>query len=227
MIGLNGSLTDITDQRRATAQIKENLNFVDTLLESIPLPVYLKDKQGRYVRLNKAFGKLFSIDIDAWLGKTAYDFLDAPAAALGHAKDSELMAARGTQTYESSLALDGRTVDVLYSKAALTKADGSLIGLVGTIVDISDQKSAERALLLAKEVAESASRSKSEFLANMSHEIRTPMNGIIGMTDLALQVGKIDDIAVGDGEMPNPGCAEIQRHRATQSARADNQNARV
>ncbi|MCP5002710.1 MAG: response regulator, partial [Planctomycetes bacterium] len=39
-------------------------------------------------------------------------------------------------------------------------------------------------LVMAKEVAEYATRIKGEFLANMSHEIRTPMNGIIGMTDI-------------------------------------------
>ena len=44
-----------------------------------------------------------------------------------------------------------------------------------------------RALSLAKEAAEEASRAKSEFLANMSHEIRTPMNGVLGVADLLLQ----------------------------------------
>ena len=41
------------------------------------------------------------------------------------------------------------------------------------------------ALLIAKELAETANRAKSTFLANMSHELRTPLNGIMGMTDLA------------------------------------------
>ena len=52
--------------------------------------------------------------------------------------------------------------------------------------DISGVKSAEVALISAKEVAEAANVARGAFLANMSHEIRTPMNGILGMTELAL-----------------------------------------
>lgn len=187
VIGLTGRLNDITEQRQASAQLRENFSFIDALFESIPLPVYLKDAQGKYERLNKAFCKLFSIRAEDYVGKTVHDLLNEKDADLQSALDRLLMDNGGTQLYEALLELPGQgEFDALYSKAALNKPDGTLRGLVGTIVDISDQKTAERALLQAKKAAESASVSKSNFLANMSHEIRTPMNSIIGMTQLVL-----------------------------------------
>ncbi|MBX9855663.1 MAG: response regulator [Gemmatimonadaceae bacterium] len=81
----------------------------------------------------------------------------------------------------------GHNPDVRWIRAegrARYAPDGSIVGLIGTAVDVTESIEREEALRLAQAHAEAANRSKSEFLANMSHEIRTPLTAILGYTDL-------------------------------------------
>ncbi len=180
--------TDISDRKRMEAQLSEQLHLVEEVIETIPLPIYLKDTAGRYVRLNRAFEAFFQVRRESFIGHTLHDLLPPEDVRLHAEKDAELFSDGGTQSYEAVVhSRDGIAHNALYHKAVLTRRDGSVSGLLGTIVDITDRKRAEVEVLRAKEAAEAASRAKSDFLANMSHEIRTPMNGVIGMTDLALE----------------------------------------
>ena len=186
--------SDITEVKLAQEQLAEQLHFVEVLLESIPIAIYIKDRDGRYLQFNRAFEELFGIERTQWVGKTVFDLVPGPSASVMHAKDQELLTQEGMQTYEASFTrrTTGEVREGLYNKIVLTNAQGDVTGLVGTILDVTERNRVQRELMIAKETAEQATLAKSRFLANMSHEIRTPMNAILGMLKLMQQTDLTD-----------------------------------
>jgi len=187
IVGTTGVLNDVTERRLAEDRLRDQLQFTQQLIEATPYPIYFQDVDGHYLGFNRAFEIFWEIERAEWIGKTVYELLPRELANLHHEKDLLLLQQQDTQSYEAPVqAADRKIHDTIYQKAAFTRADGSVAGLIGIISDITEAKQSAAELKRAKEAAETANQAKSDFLANMSHEIRTPMNGIIGMTDLAL-----------------------------------------
>lgn len=82
--------------------------------------------------------------------------------------------------------------------APIRDRTGQIVRYVAIKDDITDRKRAETALIEAKQAAEAANIAKSRFLANMSHELRTPMNGILGMAQLLLSSGPLNEAQYQD-----------------------------
>lgn len=142
--GTIGTINDMTERHRVLAQLQEQLHFVQELIEAVPIPIYLKDANGRYIQFNRALEEFFGIRRDEWLGKTVFDLFTDETADFHAQKDRQLLVAPGKQIFEARVrSRDGTLRDSIYCKATLTKPDGSIAGLIGTITDITERKAQE------------------------------------------------------------------------------------
>jgi len=192
--GIISVMDDITKKKAAERSLRENLHFLQRLIDTIPNPIYFKDMYGRFQGCNLAFEKFVGLCKEEIIGKTVYDIYPQDQAEIAIFSDQALFASPGIKIEETTVRLkDGRRMDVISNKATYTNEEGALAGMVEVIIDITERKRAEDELRKAKDLAEDAARVKSDFLANMSHEIRTPMNAVIGMTGLLLDADLSSD----------------------------------
>ena len=138
------------DLRRSEASLAEAQRMTQQLIEALPNPIFFKDTGGRYLGVNRAWEAYFATRRDAFIGKTVQELYpgNPEIAERLQATDKVLWEKPGTpQVHEESITTpDGRHHDAIYYKATFTRADGSVAGLIGTIIDITERKQAESAL---------------------------------------------------------------------------------
>jgi diguanylate cyclase (GGDEF)-like protein/PAS domain S-box-containing protein len=137
------------DLRRSQADLAESQQRTQKLIETLPNPVFFKGTDGRYLGVNEAWERFFGMPRDAIIGKTVHDLYqhDLETARRKAEMDDVLWRSPGTQVYEMRISLaSGAYRDAVYYKATFTGPDGKVAGLIGTIIDVTEQKRAEQRL---------------------------------------------------------------------------------
>ena len=138
------------------------------LLDQLPVPMFYKARDGRYLGVNKAWEELFGLKRESFVGKQVADLYphNPEIAALHAVKDRELWERPGSQSYEIPIVTpDGRRRDTVYYKATFPG------GLVGAILDVTARRQAEAALRDSEERWRATVDSASEGMLIYDHSL--------------------------------------------------------
>ncbi len=135
-----------------------NQRFIDDpelhqkIIDALPIPIFYRDLQGAYMACNLAQEKLFGLPKSQIIGKTVFDIQPYEIAEIYAKRDQELLDSPGDQNYEAKFRdASGVMRDVVFNKAVIRDHQNEIIGIVGSIFDITERKKAERKLEKARE----------------------------------------------------------------------------
>lgn len=173
-----GFVMDITKRRKDEATRKRQHRFIESLIETIPNPVFYKDTELRYIGCNRAFEELTGKKRDEITGKTVFQLYEYELAKKYDETDRELLASQGNQYYEGRLKTGyGEYREVMFNKSTFVGPENQVEGIVGVITDITDMKKAEEAMTAAVE-------ENRTLYMELQHRVKNTMNIITGIINI-------------------------------------------
>jgi PAS domain S-box-containing protein len=149
IIGTQGILLDITERKRAEAQLANERDLLGTLLNSSTDAIYFKDRESRFVRCSSGMATLFNLrSLDELIGKRDFDFCLEEHARVAFEDEQEIIRTGRPVIGKSEKETwpDGRVTWALTSKMPLYDSHGEIIGTFGISKDITAFKEAETKL---------------------------------------------------------------------------------
>jgi len=185
LIGFAGFAVDVSEREHARRRLQEQLDFTARLIDATPTPIFVKDVDGRFITTNHAWSALLGVPAKAAAGATSAALFPARDATQHALHDLQALATPEPVHYESRVTgRDGSARDLLISKVRFPGPDGRPAGVIGSLVDVTEFREAERRTRQAQQAAEASNQARAEFLANITHELRTPLQSIIGFSEL-------------------------------------------
>ncbi|MFD3158547.1 diguanylate cyclase [Haloimpatiens sp. FM7330] len=157
----------------------DDFKFLQTLIDTIPNPIFFKDEKGIYRHCNTAFVEYLGIKKEDIIGFRVYDIHDEKLADIYYKADNELLRNGGKQIYEAKVKYKNKELrDVLFTKAVFIDNYGKISGIVGNIIDITERKEAEEKVRRLSKIKEA--------MLEINHAVLR-INNINELLDLILQ----------------------------------------
>ena len=147
LLGLLGSAAALTSYIAHTKEeLKRSKEFLQTVINNIPDPVFVKDKKHRWIIVNQAYSLLVGYSLEALIGKSDYDIFPQQEADIFWNQDKLIFRTGEAREIEQEFTDASGKIHIVATKQSLHKDAAGNLFLVGVIRDITDRKRTEEAL---------------------------------------------------------------------------------
>ncbi|MDO9579626.1 MAG: PAS domain S-box protein, partial [Bacteroidales bacterium] len=186
---LQGVFRDITVSKRTEKALAHEQFLMHTLMDNLPDHIYFKDRESRFVRINKAQAQFLGLnDTDQAIGKTDSDFFTGEHAQQAY-EDEQTIIRTGQllSVEEKETHHDRPDTWVSTIKLPMHDKEGNIIGTFGISRDITEHKLAEEEIKLKNELLQVLNAEKDKFFSIIAHDLRGPLGSFLGATQILIE----------------------------------------
>ncbi len=127
-------------------ELKRSTDFLQSVIDAIPDPIFVKDRQHNWLILNKAFAHFTGYTREELIGKSDSDFFQSEQAAIFWEQDRMVFLTHNAQEHEEKFTNRYGTEYITATKRSLHQDAAGNMFLVGVIRDITERKRVEEEL---------------------------------------------------------------------------------
>tara|TARA_R110000868_G_scaffold30589_2_gene112902 strand:+ start:20289 stop:22121 length:1833 start_codon:yes stop_codon:yes gene_type:complete len=174
-IGIVGSFQDITEDVRNQQKTKDNEHLLRTLIDNLPLNVFIKDLDSRKILVNKSECEYLGVTDDELIGKNDFDLYDDDIAQISREEDLQIINSLEPIVGRETLNIkkDGTKTAFLTSKIPLLNENHEATGIVGFSLDITHLKQKEEELKKLVNITSLQNKKLINFAHIISHNLRS------------------------------------------------------
>jgi len=174
-VGIIGTFQDITEDVKAQQKTKESENLLRTLIDHLPLNVFVKDLESKKILVNQSECDYLNLTSEELIGKSDFDLYDHDVAQISRDEDLKILSTLepmlGVETI--NIRKDGKQTNFLTSKIPLFNEENDVIGLIGFSLDITQIKHKEEQLTRLINVSALQNKKLLNFAHIVSHNLRS------------------------------------------------------